>query len=35
MIKRDREAEKEGFDEWDKVTEEYYMESSEQLELCL
>lgn len=33
MIKRQRERER--FDKWAKVTAEYYMESSVQLELCL
>lgn len=37
MIERERELERrrERFDEWTKVTGEYYTESSVQLELCL
>lgn len=34
-IERDRAAESERFDKWAKVTGEYYMESSVQVELCL
>lgn len=34
-IERDRAAERERFDKWAKVTGEYYMESSVQVELCL